>query len=93
MCRQVEHRGRSPSSLTSLPLKHIPFEYEGSKAAFGAKVFVFLLSGFSIPWVASYYQMYVRDSAVGDMLDLYSPPSQSEVCWRRINKRRLGAPS
>ncbi|KAI0303227.1 hypothetical protein BC826DRAFT_984087 [Russula brevipes] len=37
--------------------KHIPFEYEGSKAAFGAKVFVFLLSGFSIPGVAAYYQM------------------------------------
>jgi len=43
--------------------KHIPFEYEGSKAVFGAKVFVFLLSGFSIPWVAAYYQ--IRKSAGG----------------------------
>jgi cytochrome c oxidase subunit 7c len=37
--------------------KHIPFNYEGSKAAFGAKVAVFLLAGFSVPFVASYYQL------------------------------------
>jgi len=43
--------------------KHIPFNYEGSKAVFGVKVAVFLLSGFSIPFVASYYQ--IRKSAGG----------------------------
>ncbi|KAH9007001.1 hypothetical protein EDB86DRAFT_2869481 [Lactarius hatsudake] len=37
--------------------KHMPFNYEGSKAVFGAKVAVFLLTGFSIPVVASYYQL------------------------------------
>lgn len=43
------------------PTQHIPFNYEGSKAVFGVKVAVFLLSGFSIPFVASYYQMYVQN--------------------------------
>jgi hypothetical protein len=43
------------------PTQHIPFNYEGSKAVFGVKVAVFLLSGFSIPFAASYYQMYVQN--------------------------------
>jgi hypothetical protein len=41
----------------------MPFNYEGSKAAFGAKVAIFLLTGFSIPGFAAYYQMYVYISA------------------------------
>jgi hypothetical protein len=41
----------------------MPFNYEGSKAAFGARVAIFLLSGFSVPFIASYYQMYVEDLA------------------------------
>jgi cytochrome c oxidase subunit 7c len=53
------------------PTQHIPFNYEGSKAAFGAKVAVFLLSGFSVPFLASYYQMYVQKYLlVGVMSDL-----------------------
>jgi len=43
--------------------KHIPFNYEGSKAVFGAKVAIFLLTGFSIPGVAAYYQ--IRKAAGG----------------------------
>jgi hypothetical protein len=50
----------------------MPFNYEGSKAAFGAKVAVFLLTGFSIPMVASYYQMYVNDWAFIVLPDLQS---------------------
>ena len=37
----------------------MPFNYEGSKGLFGAKVAIFLLTGFSIPGFAAYYQMYV----------------------------------
>jgi len=37
--------------------KHIPFNYEGSKGVFGLKVAVFLLTGFSIPGIAAYYQL------------------------------------
>ena len=37
----------------------MPFDYEGSKAVFGVKVAVFLLTGFSIPGMAAYYQLYV----------------------------------
>ncbi|KAN0127459.1 hypothetical protein V8E53_010863 [Lactarius tabidus] len=43
--------------------KHMPFNYEGSKAAFGAKVAIFLLTGFSIPGFAAYYQ--IRKAAGG----------------------------
>ncbi|KAI9512170.1 hypothetical protein F5148DRAFT_1279903 [Russula earlei] len=43
--------------------KHIPFNYEGSKAAFGAKVALFLLTGFSIPGVAAWYS--IRKAAGG----------------------------
>jgi len=35
----------------------MPFNYEGPKAVFGAKVAVFLLTGFSIPIIASCYQI------------------------------------
>jgi len=42
----------------------MPFNYEGSKAGFGARVAIFLLSGFSVPFLASYYQMYVKDFAL-----------------------------
>jgi hypothetical protein len=44
-------------------IQHMPFNYEGSKAVFGAKVAIFLLTGFSIPGFAAYYQMYVHISA------------------------------
>ena len=40
-------------------IQHMPFNYEGSKAVFGTKVAIFLLTGFSIPGFAAYYQMYV----------------------------------
>ncbi|KAL0949732.1 hypothetical protein HGRIS_009772 [Hohenbuehelia grisea] len=37
---------------------HLPFAFPGNKkAAFGAKVFVYLLTGFSIPFIASAYQL------------------------------------
>ena len=50
----------------------MPFNYEGSKAAFGTKVAVFLLSGFSVPFLACYYQLYVKDLAVNLLSDLHS---------------------
>ena len=49
------------SSLMYGRYQHIPFNYEGSKAIFGVKVTLFLLSGFSVPFIASYYQMYVQN--------------------------------
>jgi hypothetical protein len=48
----------------------MPFKYEYPKAVFGAKVAVFLLTGFSIPGVAAYYQMYVKDLALVILSDL-----------------------
>jgi hypothetical protein len=50
----------------------MPFNYEGSKAVFGAKVAIFLISGFSVPFIASYYQLYVKDLAVILPSDLHS---------------------
>ena len=49
----------------------MPFNYEGSKAGFGIKVAVFLLSGFSVPFLASYYQMYVKDLVLILLSDLH----------------------
>ncbi|KAH9943036.1 uncharacterized protein BXZ73DRAFT_97099 [Epithele typhae] len=34
----------------------VPFNYS-NKTAFGAKVFVYLATGFAVPFVAAYYQM------------------------------------
>ncbi|KAI0307338.1 hypothetical protein B0F90DRAFT_1814102 [Multifurca ochricompacta] len=53
--------------------KHMPFNYEMSKAIFGAKVAVFLLTGFSIPGIAAYYQMYVQVFAYG-VVSVLQPP-------------------
>jgi len=61
--RQVLHSRVFVPSRGAHGYKHMPFNYEGSKAAFGAKVAVFLLTGFSIPMVASYYQ--IRKAAGG----------------------------
>ncbi|TFK43620.1 hypothetical protein BDQ12DRAFT_718819 [Crucibulum laeve] len=37
---------------------HLPFQLPGDKkAAFGAKLMVYLSVGFSIPFIASYYQL------------------------------------
>ncbi|PPQ92375.1 hypothetical protein CVT25_008725 [Psilocybe cyanescens] len=37
---------------------HLPFQWPGEKkATFGAKVAVYLAFGFSIPFIASYYQI------------------------------------
>ncbi|KAF8484944.1 hypothetical protein DFH94DRAFT_689306 [Russula ochroleuca] len=55
--RQIVHSRAFVPSRGVHGYKHIPFNYEGSKAAFGAKVAVFLLAGFSVPFVASYYQL------------------------------------
>ncbi|RPD61965.1 hypothetical protein L227DRAFT_573838 [Lentinus tigrinus ALCF2SS1-6] len=38
--------------------QHIPFDYE-KKGLFGAKVAAYLISGFAVPFVAAYYQLYV----------------------------------
>jgi len=61
--RQVFQSRAFAPSRGAHDYKHIPFNYEGSKAVFGAKVAIFLLTGFSIPFVASYYQ--IRKSAGG----------------------------
>ena len=39
-------------------MQHIPFDYE-KKGTFGVKVVAYLVSGFAIPFVAAYYQLYV----------------------------------
>ncbi|KAF8741124.1 hypothetical protein AX14_005724 [Amanita brunnescens Koide BX004] len=37
---------------------HLPFDFPGEKkAAFGFKLFVFMASGFSIPFLAAAYQL------------------------------------
>jgi hypothetical protein len=66
----------------------MPFNYEGSKAAFGTKVAIFLLTGFSIPWIAAYYQMYVKGHAVTIPSDL---PSRLLVGNLREAHRRTRA--
>ncbi|KAF7795866.1 hypothetical protein EIP86_007033 [Pleurotus ostreatoroseus] len=42
--------------------KHIPFEYS-NKAAWGSKLAAYLITGFSIPFVAAWYQ--IRKSSGG----------------------------
>ena len=37
-------------------MQHIPFDYE-KKVPFAIKTFLYLSTGFSIPFVASYYQL------------------------------------
>ena len=39
-------------------VQHIPFDYE-KKGTFGLKVASYLLAGFSIPFAAAYFQLYV----------------------------------
>lgn len=36
----------------------MPFKYD-KKVAYGSKLTVFFISGFALPFVAAYYQMYV----------------------------------
>ena len=41
-------------------VQHLPFDFPGEKkAAFGLKLFVFMASGFSIPFLAAAYQLLV----------------------------------
>ncbi|KAH9853813.1 hypothetical protein C2E23DRAFT_884463 [Lenzites betulinus] len=55
--RQVARARAAPVRFVhSGEYKHIPFDYE-KKATFGAKVASYLLFGFSIPFVAAYYQL------------------------------------
>ena len=42
----------------SLEYQHIPFDYD-KKAVFGVKVAAYLITGFAVPFVAAYYQLYV----------------------------------
>lgn len=43
--------------------KNMPFKYTGNKkTAYGSKLIVYLISGFSIPFVAAWYQLYVHAS-------------------------------
>ena len=72
--------------------QHIPFNYEGSKAVFGTKVAVFLLSGFSIPFIASWYSLYVKVFGCRCHVGLTAVTFQEESCWRRIGMRRLSVP-
>ncbi|KDQ07470.1 hypothetical protein BOTBODRAFT_192396 [Botryobasidium botryosum FD-172 SS1] len=51
----VQTRGMHVDNVVG---NNMPFKYQGvSKAAFAAKVFLFLGGGFSIPFAASYYQL------------------------------------
>ena len=42
--------------LTNVEMQHIPFDYD-RKVPFAIKTFLYLSTGFSIPFVASYYQL------------------------------------
>lgn len=37
-------------------MQHIPFDYD-KKVPFAIKTFLYLSTGFSIPFIASYYQL------------------------------------
>lgn len=57
--RPYELVGVFPRPLTwCRGLQHIPFDYS-KKGIFGAKVAAYLVTGFSVPFVAAYYQLYV----------------------------------
>ena len=43
-------------TLTNLVIQHIPFDYD-KKVPFAIKTFLYLSTGFAIPFVASYYQL------------------------------------
>ena len=46
----------SPAHKLIKRVKHIPFDYD-KKVPLAIKTFLFLGTGFSIPFVASYYQL------------------------------------
>ncbi|THH00411.1 hypothetical protein EW026_g2117 [Hermanssonia centrifuga] len=55
--RQVAaHRFAAPSRGVHGEYKHIPFDYS-NRRTFGLKVATYLISGFSIPFVAAWFQM------------------------------------
>ncbi|KAI0649981.1 hypothetical protein C8Q79DRAFT_941801 [Trametes meyenii] len=62
--RQVALRSRTAPirSVHGGEYKHIPFDYD-KKGVFGAKVASYLIFGFSIPFVAAYYQLSKSGSA------------------------------
>ena len=41
-----------------LHLQNMPFKYN-KKVSYGSKLTIFMVSGFALPFVAAYYQMYV----------------------------------
>ena len=53
-------------------MQHIPFDYE-KKGAFGLKVASYLLAGFSIPFAAAYFQLYVLCHTILHELTLTGP--------------------
>ena len=58
-------------------MQHIPFDYN-KKGIFGAKVAAYLVTGFALPFVAAYYQLYVSLSLCTDVPSpLRSIPSAS----------------
>lgn len=58
-------------------MQHLPFQFPGNKRlTFGVKLTAFLLSGFSIPFLASYYQMSVFVSTLSPTLPLTVANSQ-----------------
>lgn len=54
--RQVSLRRTPGSSRFLTPEQSVPFSYK-SKGLFGAKVAGYLITGFSIPFIAAYYQL------------------------------------
>jgi hypothetical protein len=57
----TENFAFSAPKLTNRVIKHIPFDYD-KKVPFAIKTFLYLSTGFAIPFVASYYQLYVAPS-------------------------------
>ncbi|KAI0771476.1 hypothetical protein BD413DRAFT_475930 [Trametes elegans] len=61
--RQVAVRARAvPARSVHSGYKPVPFSYH-NKGAFGLKVGSYLIAGFSLPFVAAYYQLYVFSPA------------------------------
>ncbi|RDB22681.1 hypothetical protein Hypma_010294 [Hypsizygus marmoreus] len=65
--RQVRARAFHTTGPVRAPhgeYHHLPFAWPGNKkAAFGAKVFLYLITGFSIPFIATKYQLIKSQGA------------------------------
>ena len=76
-------------------MQHIPFDYE-KKGAFGLKVASYLLAGFSIPFAAAYFQLYVlghnilcEPTLTGPLVQLQGRQDLRDSAWCAVTVNRL----